>query len=256
MGFESGHFVKVASDMNKPNGQLLVAFREEEVVQFAQGLNIRKVFINIVMVYFVVQQRNDFVTFVFKIGGIGSVSEQLLNGIGVNTCGDLYQKRAEIKLLFSNLNFEFYMEASQGLGETSLQSAEEREPKSVGVEKTFKDTADRETLMDICHSLCKDLAKELREKKMMGSAVTVVIKTHNFKQTTRVGNLLLPADDEAGIFESAKWSLLHLLDKTRRGQTVTLRMMGVRMAKLVENPEVRNMLKASNMNAFWLYLYM
>ena len=30
--------------MNKPNGQLLVAFREEEVVQFAQALKIRKVF--------------------------------------------------------------------------------------------------------------------------------------------------------------------------------------------------------------------
>ena len=49
--FESGHYVKVASDMNKPNGQLLVAFREEEVVQFAQALNIRKVSINIVIVY-------------------------------------------------------------------------------------------------------------------------------------------------------------------------------------------------------------
>ena len=82
------------------------------------------------------------------------------------------------------------------------------------------------------------MAKELREKEMTGSAVTVVIKTADFKQTTRVGNLLMSAADEAAIFESAKWSLLHLLDKTRRGQTMTtLRMMGVRMAKLMENPE-------------------
>ena len=92
--------------------------------------------------------------------------------------------------------------------------------------------------MEICHSLCRDLAKELREKEMTGSAVTVVIKTADFKQTTRVGNLLVPAADEAAIFESAKWSLLHLLDKTQRGQTVTtLRMMGVRMAKLMDNLE-------------------
>ena len=168
------------------------------------------------------------------------MSEQLLNGVGVESCGDLYQKRAEIKLLFSNLNFEFYMEASQGIGDTSLQSVEEREQKSMGVEKTFKDTSDKETLMEICHSLCKDLAKELREKEMTGSAVTVVIKTDDFKQTTRVGNLLSPVNNEAAIFESAKWSLLHLLDKTCRGQTVTLRMMGVRMAKLMDNPEVRS----------------
>ena len=45
LGFESKHYVKVASDMNKPNGQMLVAFREEEIVQFVQALNIRKVFI-------------------------------------------------------------------------------------------------------------------------------------------------------------------------------------------------------------------
>jgi len=206
---------KVASDMEKPNGQLVVGFREESVVQFAQKLNVR------------------------KIGGIGSVQEQLLNAIGVNTCGDLYEKRAEVKLLFSNLNFEFYMEASQGFGETSLQPLEEREVKSIGVEKTFKETTDRERLLVICQNLSKELANELKEKNMMGSAVTVVIKTNNFKQTTRVGNLLLPSGDEVAIFDNAKWSLTHLLDKNSKGQTASLRMMGLRMTKLKENPEQR-----------------
>lgn len=32
---------------------------------------------------------------------------------GVNTCGDLYLKRGEIKLLFSQLSFENYMQISQ-----------------------------------------------------------------------------------------------------------------------------------------------
>ena len=177
----------------------------------------------------------------FQIGGIGSVQEQLLNAIGVNTCGDLYEKRAEIKLLFSNLNFEFYMEASQGFGETSLQPLEEREVKSIGVEKTFKETTDREKLLVICQNLSKELANELKEKNMMGSAVTVVIKTKNFKQTTRVGNLLLPSGDEVAIFDNAKWSLTHLLDKNSKGQTASLRMMGLRMTKLKENPEVEEL---------------
>ena len=35
--------VKVASDMKKPNGQLVVTFNEEEVGKFARRLNIRKV---------------------------------------------------------------------------------------------------------------------------------------------------------------------------------------------------------------------
>ena len=50
-GFESRHCLKVASDMNKPNGQLLVAFSEEEVVKFAQALNIRKVVINVILLH-------------------------------------------------------------------------------------------------------------------------------------------------------------------------------------------------------------
>ena len=68
----------------------------------------------------------------------------------------MYEKRAEIKLLFSNINFEFYMEASQGFGETSLQPLEEREVKSIGVEKTFKETTDRERLLVICQNLSKN----------------------------------------------------------------------------------------------------
>ena len=35
--------MKVASDMNKPNGQIVVPFKEEAVVRFAQDLPIRKV---------------------------------------------------------------------------------------------------------------------------------------------------------------------------------------------------------------------
>lgn len=133
------------------------------------------------------------------------------------------------------------MEASQGFGETSLQPLEEREVKSIGVEKTFKETTDREKLLVICQNLSKELANELKEKNMMGSAVTVVIKTKNFKQTTRVGNLLLPSGDEVAIFDNAKWSLTHLLDKNSKGQTASLRMMGLRMTKLKENPEVEEL---------------
>ena len=133
------------------------------------------------------------------------------------------------------------MEASQGFGETSLQPLEEREVKSIGVEKTFKETTDRERLLVICQNLSKELANELKEKNMMGSAVTVVIKTNNFKQTTRVGNLLLPSGDEVAIFDNAKWSLTHLLDKNSKGQTASLRMMGLRMTKLKENPEVEEL---------------
>ena len=76
----------MASDLNKPDGQHQVFPEEQHIQDFVSGLSIR------------------------KVGGIGNVSEQLLNSIGVQTCRDIYDKRAEIKLLFSEISFEFYME--------------------------------------------------------------------------------------------------------------------------------------------------
>merc|ERR1719462_925453 len=157
---------KVASDMNKPDGQFMVVAREGEILEFVRGLSIR------------------------KVGGVGNVSEQLLNAIGVFTCKDIFEKRAEIKLLFSEISFEFYMEVSQGLGATSIEPPDERERKSMSTETTFQDTADRKVLLNTCKELCRDLAEDLANKEILGSAVTVKIKSHDFKLKTKVAQLM------------------------------------------------------------------
>ena len=38
----------------------------------------------------------------------------MLRGVGVTTCRDLYDKRGEIRLLFSELSSNFYLAVSQG----------------------------------------------------------------------------------------------------------------------------------------------
>ena len=43
-----------------------------------------------------------------------NAQEQLLRGVGVTTCRDLYDKRGEIRLLFSELSSNFYLAVSQG----------------------------------------------------------------------------------------------------------------------------------------------
>jgi len=205
---------KVASDMNKPNGQFLVAAKEETILDFVQQLSIR------------------------KIGGVGNVSEQLLNAIGVFTCKDIFEKRAEIKLLFSEISFEFYMEVSQGLGATSIEPPDERERKSMSTETTFQDTADRKVLLNTCKELCKDLAQDLVNKDILGSAVTVKIKSHDFKLKTKVAQLMDFTNDESVIFKSAERTLLHLLD-TAPEKPLKLRLMGVRMSELKDKAEVK-----------------
>ena len=205
---------KVASDMNKPDGQFLVAAREETILDFVQQLSIR------------------------KIGGVGNVSEQLLNAIGVFTCKDIFEKRAEIKLLFSEISFEFYMKVSQGLGASSIEPPDERERKSMSTETTFQDTADRKVLLNTCKELCKDLAQDLVNKEILGSAVTVKIKSHDFKLKTKVAQLIDSTNDETVIFKSAEKTLLHLLD-TAHKKPLKLRLMGVRMSELKDKAEVK-----------------
>ena len=205
---------KVASDMNKPDGQFLVVARKKEILDFVHGLSIR------------------------KVGGVGNVSEQLLNAIGVYTCKDIYEKRAEIKLLFSEISYEFYMEVSQGLGATSVEPPEERERKSMSTETTFPDTADRKVLVALCRDLCRDLARDLSNKEILGSAVTVKIKSHDFKLKTKVAQLVDHTNDELAIFESAQRTLLHLLD-TALEKPLKLRLMGVRMTELKDKSDVK-----------------
>ena len=205
---------KVASDMNKPDGQFMVAAREEDILDFVRELSIR------------------------KVGGVGNVSEQLLNAIGVFTCKDIFDKRAEIKLLFSELSYEFYMEVSQGLGATSIEPPDERERKSMSTETTFTDTADRKVLVATCRDLCRDLARDLAKKEILGSAVTVKIKLHDFKLKTKVAQLVDHTNDEISIFESAERTLLHLLD-TAPEKPLKLRLMGVRMTDLKDKADVK-----------------
>jgi len=205
---------KVASDMNKPDGQFMVVAREEEILDFVRGLSIR------------------------KVGGVGNVSEQLLNAIGVYTCKHIYEKRAEIKLLFSEISYEFYMEVSQGLGATCVEPPDERERKSISTETTFADTADRKVLVMTCRQLCRDLARDLANKDILGSAVTVKIKSHDFKLKSKVGQVVEHTNNEIAIFESAEKTLFHLLD-TASEKPLKLRLMGVRMTDLKDKADVK-----------------
>ena len=211
---------QVASDMNKPDGQHQVAASDDAILQFVAALPIR------------------------KVGGIGSVQEQMLSCLGVTTCGQLHLRRAEIKLLFSDLSFEFYMCVSQGLGATSLEPVEERERKSISTETTFKDTSARDTLVQVCRELSRDLAKEMQDKAILGLALTVKIKSHDFKQKTRVTQLCDYSNSETVIFEAARRTLVQMLEASDE-RPLALRLMGVRLSELRERSEVRGGRQAS-----------
>ena len=55
-----------------------------------------------------------------QISGIGTVRERMLNALHVTTCGDLYQQRAVLHLLFSQSSSTHFLGVSIGLGSTHV----------------------------------------------------------------------------------------------------------------------------------------
>jgi DNA polymerase-4 len=150
---------KIASDMNKPNGQCEVT--AEEVPDFIAALPVR------------------------KLWGIGHVTEQKMAQLGVTTCADLQRfSRAELCEHFGKFGLELY-DQCRGIDSRAVEP--DRERKSLSNEETF--SRDLVTLED-CEDQLPDLVDELTEelkRKADDRAVTkifVKLKFNDFTRTT------------------------------------------------------------------------
>lgn len=202
----NARLAKVCSDLNKPNGQYFLKPNLEEVDAFVRGLAIR------------------------KVGGIGNVTEQMLKAVGVENCADLYEKRGRLKILFSEVSSTGFLRIALGIGATRLSDWTDRERKSISNERTFRDTSDPGELFEFLKHLSHELAADLEKESREGRAVTVKIKTHNFKIKTKVLNLLEFTSDAAVIESAAKKILRQLMDSAEE-KPLKLRLMGVRMSE-------------------------
>ncbi|KIY92783.1 DNA polymerase kappa subunit [Monoraphidium neglectum] len=116
---------KVASDINKPDGQYVLAPSRAAVTAFISSLPIR------------------------RVPGIGKVTEQLVSALGATTCGELFERRGLVAALFSPVALEFFLGVSLGLGATrhsELPPESEPQRKGISCERTFKAVSDPKTL--------------------------------------------------------------------------------------------------------------
>jgi DNA polymerase kappa len=128
---------KIASDFNKPNGQFVIGNSFEEVMRFVKPLPIR------------------------KVNCIGRVTDKMLVSLGINTCEDLWEKRALIQLLFKPKSAEFLLEVSMGLGATEVEKDYHR--KGLSSERSFHPTGDRQTLEAKLRELANTVAEQLQQ---------------------------------------------------------------------------------------------
>jgi DNA polymerase-4 len=192
---------KIASDLNKPNGQCEVT--SEEVPEFIAALPVR------------------------KLWGIGPATEQKLQRLGVATCADLQRfSRAELFEQFGKWGPELY-EQCRGIDHRPVEP--DRERKSLSNEETY--STDLHTLED-CEEklpeLVEDLAHELKRKAAdrVITKIFVKLKFSDFTRTTIERAGLQPSLEEFTTLLQEAFA--------RTGKPVRLIGVGVRFAETEE----------------------
>ena len=204
-GISVNKFVaKIASDINKPNGQKTV--NPDEVLAFLEELPIRKFY------------------------GVGKVTTDKMYQLGIFTGLDLRSK----ELLFLEKHFgksgSFYYNVVRGIHNSEVKS--ERIAKSVATEHTFEENLSSEIFMEEkLQIIAEQLEKRLLRHNLAGKTVTLKIKYSDFTQQTRSKTLPYFIANKTLLYETAK----ELLYQERMKNSV--RLLGISVTNL--NTEVK-----------------
>jgi DNA polymerase IV len=186
---------KVASDLAKPDGLLVVPPGEEE--KFMRPLSIR------------------------KIPGLGPKTSLIFEHRGVMTCGDLVDfKTPDVKKYFGNQGL-YFQEAARGIDDSEVSTEGER--KSLSVEETFEvDLGDLETLSECTRRMSEELGTSLREEGLSARTIQIKIRFGDF--TTLVRSVTL--DEPTCVARVIAQTAMNLLKKNK-DDGVKLRLFGI-----------------------------
>ncbi|CAB9527277.1 DNA polymerase IV [Seminavis robusta] len=214
---------KIASDVNKPNGQKLVGERlEEDVWPFLRPLPTR------------------------KIPGIGRVSAKTLAAFSIHTVESLWKERALVRLLFKSATAKFLLRASLG-GFKKDNSSSEEEPeegddkddaavikrKGISRERTFSPLQTWSELMNRLEGIAWMLASDMQKESVLARTVSLKIKLQTFDvfQKSRTVDAALQKGDD--LLKHAAEMLQELKKEVGSKHRFSLRLIGIRCSNLV-----------------------
>ncbi len=149
---------KVASDINKPNGQKTI--NPDEVVNFLEELPINKFY------------------------GIGKVTTAKMRNLGIFNGADLKQKSLEELTRLFGKSGNHYYHIVRGIQNSEVKP--DRTRKSIAAERTFTDNISSEIYMlERLNSIGEELEKRMNNSKTKGKTITLKIKYSDFTQQTR-----------------------------------------------------------------------
>ncbi len=191
---------KIASDMNKPDGQYAIA--PEEVPAFISRLPIG------------------------KVPGVGRETRRILTGLSIEFLGDV-RKYSESLLVDRFGKFGRRLFSLAG-GIDPSKVTPHTPVKSISSEKTLaRDVGDKRLLAEYLKRQAEEVGRQLRRKNLRARTVTLKMKDSGFRQVTRRITLSSPTQSSETIYRSAAGLLdAHRLEKS-------LRLIGVGAAGLV-----------------------
>lgn len=149
---------KMASDLNKPNGQAVIL--PEEATAFLEKLPVD------------------------KFHGIGRVTAQKMHRMGIHTGADLKAIARTDMWRFFGKSGEYYYHIVRG--EDNRLVNPRRIRKSIGAERTFSDDiSDTGELKDRAQIIAEGLFQSLTARDLYGRTITLKLKTAGFQIHTR-----------------------------------------------------------------------
>ncbi|WP_243061070.1 DNA polymerase IV [Nocardioides sp. SR21] len=203
VGVGTSKFIaKVASDLDKPDGLVVVAPGTEQ--ELLRPMDVR------------------------VIPGVGPATAERLRRVGVHTVADLERVSEDemVRLLGKASGHWLY---SLARAEDDRPVVAEREAKSVSVEGTYDtDLTDRKLMESLLTRQASDVSGRLRKHGLSGRTVTIKVRLHDFTTLSRSTTLGSPTDSPGTIGRLAR-SLLADLD-TSGG----VRLLGVGVSGLAD----------------------
>ncbi|BFM42850.1 DNA polymerase IV [Flavobacterium sp. CFS9] len=199
-GISINKFVaKIASDVNKPNGQKTV--NPDEVLSFLEELPIRKFY------------------------GVGKVTTEKMYQLGIFTGADLKSKEVEFLEKHFGKSGAFYYNVVRGIHNSEVKAS--RVTKSVAAEHTFDVNLSSEIFMlEQLEKIAASLERRLKKYNISGKTVTLKIKYSDFTQQTRSKTLPYFISDKSLILETVE----ELLYQERMKDSV--RLLGISLNNL------------------------
>jgi DNA polymerase-4 len=169
---------KVASDLSKPDGLLVVPPGEEAA--FLAPLPVE------------------------RLWGVGPRTQSALEELGIRTIGQLAAFPAgSLQHRFGRLGLLLH-ERARGIDPDPVEGGPRR-PKSLGREHTFPvDISDRDLAERTLLALCDAVAAELRAQGWQARTLRVKVRTHDFQTITRQRRLADPTDVAEPLWEAAR----------------------------------------------------